>query len=245
MTRSPLLLLLGFLCNVFIAPSLFPFEYCGAFSILSENHHWSTRSKRKQNLSRSPKALRQSANEIASPNITMSSSSWNPDDFELQVPKPRYMNKTHAIQGSLWGDSMIRAYDIYKPKDLVIPSNDGTEINRLVLVAKVDFGTHLNGHGGVVHGGILSLMFDDAMGWGCDVVLPKTKTPVTANLNVNFRKPCLEDTQVELHVILERWERRKLFWKARMVDAQAREEDGEQVLYAEATSLYIVLKDDK
>ena len=135
---------------------------------------------------------------------------------------------------------MLEAYDVYKPKDFVAPLADGEEINLLVMVAKVNFGTKLNGHGGVVHGGIMSLMFDDSMGWGCDLVLPEGKTPVTANLNVDFRKPCLEGTKVLVQVILERWEGRKLFWKARMVDADS---TGEEILYAEATSLYIVLKD--
>ena len=86
----------------------------------------------------------------------------------------------------------------------------------------------------------MSLMFDDIMGWGCDRVLPENKTPVTANLNVDFRRPVPAGTKVRIQVVLERWEGRKLFWKARMLDAENTEEE---ILYAEATSLYIVLKD--
>jgi acyl-coenzyme A thioesterase PaaI-like protein len=167
--------------------------------------------------------------------------------FELVEPDDRYASKKHAIQGTLAGESLIETYNVYRPTNTntnQIPiANDGSDFNRLVLVAKVHFGSHLNGHGGVVHGGILGLMFDDVMGWGCDEVLPDSKIPVTANLSIDFRRPVLEGTKVKIEVVLERWEGRKLFWKARMLGAEEKNEQGEEVLYAEATSLYIVLKD--
>ena len=181
-----------------------------------------------------------------------SRASTNEDDlfsssFELVEPSDRYSSKKHAIQGTLAGESLIESYNVYRhitktAKQTPIV-NDGSASNALVLVAKVDFGTHLNGHGGVVHGGILGLMFDDVMGWGCDEVLPDSKTPVTANLSIDFRRPVLEGTKVKIEVVLERWEGRKLFWKARMLGAEETNEQGEEILYAEATSLYIVLKD--
>lgn len=165
---------------------------------------------------------------------------WNIENFKRITPVARYEDKEHAIQGALLHDTMIEAFEVYQPKNFVIPSADGLEINLPVILAKVNFGTHLNGHGGFVHGGIMSLIFDDIMGWGCDQVLPENKTPVTANLNVDFRRPVPASTKVRLEVVLERWEGRKLFWKARMLDAENTKED---ILYAEATSLYIVLKD--
>eukprot|EP00533_Pseudo-nitzschia_delicatissima_P009133 CAMPEP_0116084930 /NCGR_PEP_ID=MMETSP0327-20121206/4058_1 /TAXON_ID=44447 /ORGANISM="Pseudo-nitzschia delicatissima, Strain B596" /LENGTH=167 /DNA_ID=CAMNT_0003575895 /DNA_START=162 /DNA_END=665 /DNA_ORIENTATION=+ len=166
---------------------------------------------------------------------------WKEDDYDRILPVARYANKEHAIHGALLQDTMLEKYEVYQPKGFVAPSGAAEEpINLLVLLAKVDFGTHLNGHGGYVHGGIMSLMFDDVMGWGCDRVLPKDKTPVTANLSINFRKPLLASSKVHIQVILEKWEGRKLFWKARMVDA-----NDDDVLYAEATTLYIILKDKK
>lgn len=163
------------------------------------------------------------------------------ENFDRVLPADRYSNKEHAIHGALLRDSMLEAYEVYQPKDFVAPSANGEEINLPVLFAKVNFGTHLNGHGGHVHGGITSLIFDDVMGWGCDRVLPEKNVPVTANLNVDFRRPVLAGTKVHIEVVLERWEGRKLFWKARMLGVENTEEE---VLYAEATSLYIVLKDE-
>jgi len=164
--------------------------------------------------------------------------------FEAVEMPSRYVSKKHAIFGSLWGDTMIEEYQVYRP---VSDNDDGDNV--LVLAADVTFGTHVNGHGGIVHGGILGLMFDDAMGWAANEVLAKTKTPpasserpkmpkipVTANLSVDFRKPVYEGASVRMEVVLERREGRKLYFGARMLGAS----DGE--LYAEATSLYIVLK---
>jgi len=160
-----------------------------------------------------------------------------------------YTNEKHAIMGTLSDDSGIAAYERYRPTNPSIhPVADGSESNLLVLVATVQFGTHVNGHGGLVHGGILGLMFDDAMGCGNYEVLKasaKTNPPicVTANLNIDFRRPVQEGTAVRIEVVLERWEGRKLFWKARLLSAEETNEQGEEILYAEATSLYIVLKD--
>jgi len=180
----------------------------------------------------------------------------------------RYTNEKHAIMGTLLDDSMIAAYEIYRPTNPSIhPVADGSESNLLVLVATVKFGTHVNGHGGLVHGGILGLMFDDAMGCGSYEVLLasansesnsnsnansnsnskwKTNPPicVTANLNIDFRRPVPEGTAVRIEVVLERWEGRKFFLTAKMLGVEPEPKPGEEdVLYAEATSLYILLKD--
>jgi len=167
----------------------------------------------------------------------------NDASFEPVTTPDRYAAPQHAIFGTLAGDSRIEAYEVYRPTRTTPLADEKLEANTnlLVLVATVSFGTHLNGHGGVVHGGILSLLFDDIMGWGCNEVLSPSKVPVTANLNVDFRRPVSEGTRVRIEVVLERKEGRKLFWKARMLGAL--DENGEEVLYAEATSLYIVLKD--
>jgi len=185
--------------------------------------------------------------------MKMSSPDHNYDDdpsFEKVIEDADwYTNEKHAIMGTLSDDSGIAAYERYRPTNPSIhPVADGSESNLLVLVATVQFGTHVNGHGGLVHGGILGLMFDDAMGCGSYEVLKasansnskgKTNPPicVTANLNIDFRRPVQEGTAVRIEVVLERWEGRKFFLKAKMLGAE------EEVLYAEATSLYILLKD--
>jgi len=199
----------------------------------------------------------------------------------VKIPE-RGTLKEHAIFGTLWGDTMIENYQIYRPKKDVAGTTTATttattttpgttvkdenrpstaEHQALVLVAYVKFGSNLNGHSGVVHGGIQSLMFDDIMGFACGEVMmqqqqqsqqnknkqqataPTTATnqiPVTANLSVDFRKPVLEGVKVRLEVNLEHREGRKLYWKARMF-GNADDGKDKDVLYAEATSLYILI----
>ncbi|VEU40399.1 unnamed protein product [Pseudo-nitzschia multistriata] len=121
-------------------------------------------------------------------------------------------------------------------------SKSTTDHEELVVEADVRFGTRLNGHTGIVHGGILSLVFDDLMGFACDEMrgsgVPRGM-PVTANLSVDFRAPVPEGTAVKVEIFLERREGRKLFWKAYMLGDN--DDDDDEILYAEATSLYILV----
>lgn len=112
-------------------------------------------------------------------------------------------------------------------------NNDNND-NDDVVIGFVTFGSHLNGHPSLVHGGIISLMFDDMCGFAYEAV--GVRHAVTANLTVNYRAPVPAGSQVRLAVQLESKEGRKLFWKAQMTSLD------QQVLYAEATSLYIIPK---
>eukprot|EP00536_Pseudo-nitzschia_multiseries_P011713 jgi/Psemu1/308443/fgenesh1_kg.412_\ len=91
------------------------------------------------------------------------------------------------------------------------------------------------------------------MGFACEEVMKKMsqsnndgtqqrqmQIPVTANLNVDFRKPVLEGIKVRMEVNLEHREGRKIYWKARMF-GDADDGEDKDVLYAEATSLYILV----
>jgi hypothetical protein len=86
---------------------------------------------------------------------------------------PPDMLKNNAFHGTLRGDDMIEAYEIYAHRD----TGD--------IICLVAFGNALNGHAGIVHGGITALAFDNSFGW---VFLAKKLDPAfTANLNINYR----------------------------------------------------------
>eukprot|EP00537_Pseudo-nitzschia_pungens_P006797 CAMPEP_0172376390 /NCGR_PEP_ID=MMETSP1060-20121228/66700_1 /TAXON_ID=37318 /ORGANISM="Pseudo-nitzschia pungens, Strain cf. cingulata" /LENGTH=268 /DNA_ID=CAMNT_0013103905 /DNA_START=218 /DNA_END=1024 /DNA_ORIENTATION=- len=219
-------------------------------------------------LSSPPSQSRQTSQEEDS-NINDDAISWNTTimatsaaktsvqrySYEKVKTPERGTMKEHAIFGTLWGDMMIENYEVFRPtmKAAISEGEDRTsttEQQALVVVAFVKFGDHLNGHSGIVHGGILSLMFDDLMGFACEEVMKQNsrqsdgkqerQIPVTANLNVDFRKPVLEGIKVRMEVNLEHREGRKIYWTARMFgDA----DDGldKDTLYAEATSLYILV----
>ena len=185
-------------------------------------------------------------------NNSNSNSNDTTDNCYERMKTPERGVAEHAIFGTLNGDTLIESYEVFKPTKTASKGrqlqqtttttttnddNDNGDDN--VLIAYVKFGSHLNGHTGVVHGGILSLMFDDIMGFGYEALrrdVDDIPMAVTANLNVDFRKPVLEGTRVRMDVQLERREGRKLFWKARMIDSL-----DPTILYAEATSLYIII----
>lgn len=95
------------------------------------------------------------------------------DEKVLQDILPEFA-KNHALHDSLRGDSLIETFEVYH-------NPETSEIHCVV-----HFGNSLNGHRGVVHGGIIALSFDESFGWLFAFGL-KTPMAFTANLNVNFR----------------------------------------------------------
>ena len=142
---------------------------------------------------------------------------------KMELP-PRIFYEGHAIFGALLGENMIESYDVYK-------RSEGSN-NDNVIVAYVKLGNRIDGHKGVIHGGILSLIFDDALGFGFGAL--DIKMAFTANLSVDYRTPVPAGTKVRVQAQLDRREGRKLYWKAQMTSM-----DGE-TLFAECTSLYII-----
>jgi acyl-coenzyme A thioesterase PaaI-like protein len=160
------------------------------------------------------------------------------EQYEQMTMPTRGQLDGHAIFGTLHGETMIEKYRIWKRKgrrdesDALNDDDNNSSSDIDVVIGLVTFGSHLNGHPQLVHGGILSLIFDDICGFAYEAVgVPHA---VTANLNVDYRAPVPAGSQVRLSVQLEHREGRKLFWKAQMTSMD------QQVLYAEATSLYII-----
>jgi hypothetical protein len=56
--------------------------------------------------------------------------------------------------------------------------------------------THYCGWGTIVHGGIISTMLDEAMGWGALVILGKLV--LTKTISVEFKNPVLADTEIRV-----------------------------------------------
>eukprot|EP00980_Cylindrotheca_fusiformis_P005601 scaffold1184_cov132-Cylindrotheca_fusiformis.AAC.22 len=143
---------------------------------------------------------------------------------KMVVPIRAAQFKGHAIFNLLLGEQMIERYDVFK--------RPATTNNEDVIIAYVKLGDRVDGHPGIVHGGILSLIFDDSLGFGFEAL--GVPMAVTANLNIDFRAPVPAGTTVRVAAQLESHEGRKLFWKAQMTSVD------KETLYAEATSLYII-----
>ena len=107
------------------------------------------------------------------------------------------------------------------------------------LAALVTFGSKLEGHAGVVHGGATATACDELFGWATQLCLPPAARGAayfTANLSVDYRAPVMVNTTVLVRVHVESVEGRKLRMKARVERAH----DG--VLVAEANALFIRAK---
>ena len=158
--------------------------------------------------------------------ILVCTSSYDRVDEEM-LDTPRFKNfaKGHALHESLRGDKKVEKWEIYRKK--------GAD----EILAVIKFGEALNGHPGIVHGGIISLLFDDCFGW-VFFCLNKPMS-VTANLDINFRKPLRQNTTTILRAKMTREEGRKMYMDATLHEAS---DDGNETLLADSSTLFIEVK---
>lgn len=161
-------------------------------------------------------SLLSSSSELLSRELSSSGS------YERIDSPTRMESDSHAV-GGLFDPRKIARYEVYKRLD---------DDEHHVVTALVDFGDGLDGHPGVVHGGILALALDDIFGFAFGAIgVPKA---VTANLAVDFRAPVPASTAVAVKVYLERRENRKIYFKGEIASL-----DG-GLVYCESSCLYII-----
>ena len=163
--------------------------------------------------------------------------------FEKMKDPERNLADSHAIFGALMKPNSIERYNAFHR--VYTCNAPETTIQQEICVADIKIGKNLNGHDGIVHGGLISLLFDDTFGWGWEAIRLFANKEyndedfphvVTANLNVDYRAPLPQDTNVVIRVRHERTEGRKIYMSARMES-----HDG-SILFSEATVLFITVK---
>jgi uncharacterized protein (TIGR00369 family) len=147
---------------------------------------------------------------------------------KMELPDRAMEKKSHAVYGPLWKNGCIERYDVYKR----INHNGIEDSSNELILADIYLGRNLCGHEGIVHGGIIATLLDDAMGMAFGAM--GINMALTANLNVNFRNPVRSDSPILIRVRLIRREERKLFFSAQVTNPEG------SILYAEATTLYII-----
>jgi acyl-coenzyme A thioesterase PaaI-like protein len=169
--------------------------------------------------------------------------------YEQMKQPDRSFGECHAIFGTLKGQGLIERYSVYRRVTIdkqgePAPHQEHT-IGAELAVADIRVGKDLNGHKGIVHGGIISLLIDDTFGWGYEAMgrlngksFGDEDFPivVTANLNVDFRIPLPANSHLIIRVYHEKTDRRKIYFSARV-----KSHDG-SALYCEAKSLFVMLK---
>ena len=122
------------------------------------------------------------------------------------------------------------------PGKMVVPpllfhDPKGTEITGIVYA-----GESLCGHKGIIHGGFAATMLDEGLARCCMGAMPH-KIAVTANLNINYRKPIPSDSFVVLRAETTKLEGRKGWVKGRL---ESLVKPGDKpVVYAEAEALFV------
>jgi len=150
-----------------------------------------------------------------------------------RIPPPPSFKKNHAIYENVLHKDGVSKYDVYRSPMELDGDGNKKEKDYEIVVADLAFGTKANGHKGVIHGGITSLLFDDAFGFAY-FLASKGLMGYTANLNINYRSPLPESSTAVMRIHLEKIERRKVLLKGRLESR-----DGKTV-YSEATALYII-----
>jgi acyl-coenzyme A thioesterase PaaI-like protein len=147
--------------------------------------------------------------------------------YERMNHPARTLSENHVIFGHLLQPNLLERYHVYKRIN-----KDNTPSQEIVL-ADIKLGERLNGHEGVVHGGVLALLLDDTMGYSFEAL--GVKHAVTANLHIDYRLPVPAGTLIVIKVYLKERVGRKLYFESQVTCPK----DGNKV-YAEATSLFII-----
>ncbi|KAF9354100.1 hypothetical protein BGX34_011224 [Mortierella sp. NVP85] len=126
----------------------------------------------------------------------------------------------HLTAGTLRGDNKLGV------APALFQSTDESQV-----VSVLHVGKSLCGHPNIVHGGLLATILDEITAMTAIPNLPG-KSGFTANLNINYRHPCIADQFVIAHSELTSTEGRKAFVKATLKTLQG-------TLLADATALFI------
>eukprot|EP00580_Thalassiosira_gravida_P019036 CAMPEP_0201671592 /NCGR_PEP_ID=MMETSP0494-20130426/30094_1 /ASSEMBLY_ACC=CAM_ASM_000839 /TAXON_ID=420259 /ORGANISM="Thalassiosira gravida, Strain GMp14c1" /LENGTH=191 /DNA_ID=CAMNT_0048152999 /DNA_START=35 /DNA_END=610 /DNA_ORIENTATION=+ len=180
------------------------------------------------------------------------------------------LTDSHAVFGALLGEGLIERYNVYRRVNLENEPQHhqrqqqsslmSSSSKRELTVVDLKLGNRLNGHAGIAHGGIISLLFDEAMGWASVCLREEEKDSssstantatttnnnnttdnavVTANLTIDFRAPFFEGSEGVVRVYHDETKGRKIYFSATLESL-----DG-KVVFAEAKSLFIRVRLDR
>ncbi|KAF9890216.1 Thioesterase super member 4 [Aspergillus nanangensis] len=145
------------------------------------------------------------------------------------------MNPTHRpahfVAGSLSGTNKITVPPFMWCATTHHPERSSPK-SRIVSVFHI--GGQLCGHPGFVHGGLLGVMFDETFARCVSGSFP-SGTGMTANLNVDYRKPAVPERLYVLQAETVKVEGRKAWVEGSLSSLQ----DGESLLVAEARALFV------
>lgn len=138
---------------------------------------------------------------------------------------PAELRDRHLTAGTLSG-----------PDRIVVPPHVFSEKDGKSLVSIFYLGSAISGHLGIVHGGLLATLLDEGMARCCFPALPN-KVGVTANLNIDYRRPAMAESYAVLRAETVKVEGRKAWVEARIETLP--KEGEEPAVLVEAKALFI------
>ncbi|WEW55840.1 thioesterase [Emydomyces testavorans] len=122
------------------------------------------------------------------------------------------------------------------PNKIVVPPYTWSEAGGKSLVSMFYLGPHVSGHPGIVHGGLLATLLDEGLAECCFPALPN-KIGVTANLNIDYRRPARAGSYFVLRAKTTKVEGRKA-WVEGWIETLP--EDGKDpTILVEAKALFV------
>ncbi|KAJ5129500.1 Thioesterase superfamily [Penicillium bovifimosum] len=178
-------------------------------------------------------------------------SSYKESRPHLAIPSP--IRQSHLVGGSLTGPGKL-PFAPYMWLSTGQSDGKATGERNSRVVSVFHIGQDLCGHPGFVHGGLLTVLFDEVFARCVSAAFP-SGLGMTANLNVDFRKPALPDRMYVLRTETVKVEGRKAWVEGRMsylplalpADAktivpdvsQLREDSEGAVMVAEGKALFV------
>jgi 3'-phosphoadenosine 5'-phosphosulfate synthase len=146
-------------------------------------------------------------------------------DFRESRPHlkiPEAVRSHNLTGGTLSGPGMI-----------VVPPYIWNEKEGKELVQIFYVGSNVSGHPGIVHGGLLATMLDEGLARCCFPALPN-KVGVTANLQIDYKKPTKAEQYLVLKATTTKVEGRKAFVEGRIETLAENGEEPEVLVSANA-----------
>ncbi|KAJ5923378.1 hypothetical protein N7454_008623 [Penicillium verhagenii] len=147
-------------------------------------------------------------------NLRQSHENYKESRPHLAIPPA--IRQHHFVGGSLAGAGKLALapYMWTSSQKASVESKSKTKTSSVVSVFHI--GRDLCGHPGFVHGGLLSVLFDEVFARCVSAAFP-SGLGMTANLNVDFRKPALPDRLYVLRAETTKVEGRKAWVEGRMI----------------------------
>ncbi|KAJ5460576.1 uncharacterized protein N7458_002128 [Penicillium daleae] len=128
---------------------------------------------------------------------------------------PPAIRQHHFVGGSLAGTGKLALAPYMWTSSKKTKTESGKTVNASSVVSVFHIGRDLCGHPGFVHGGLLSVLFDEVFARCVSAAFP-SGLGMTANLNVDFRKPALPDRIYVLRAETTKVEGRKAWVEGKM-----------------------------